>query len=112
MHHTMTLTSPWFGFVASGLKTVELRVHDAKRQRVRRGDTICFRHAKTGLPITRTVERVSTYPSFRAALGAVGLEHALPRCRDLDAGVETYEAIQGYAEGVRTHGVVAIALET
>ncbi|MEZ0481562.1 ASCH domain-containing protein [Planococcus sp. SSTMD024] len=66
MEHKMKLYEEPFLAIQSGKKTVEIRLHDPKRRKVKRGDTIEF--AK--LPgeddkITVKVKKLCTYPTFR-----------------------------------------------
>lgn len=45
MQHEMNLWSQPFSMIQNGEKTIELRLHDEKRQRIRVGDTILFKNA-------------------------------------------------------------------
>lgn len=40
--HNMTVKQPYFEYLRSGYKTIELRLYDSKRQLIRPGDEIIF----------------------------------------------------------------------
>lgn len=91
--HDMSLREGPFRAVASGKKTVELRLFDSKRQSVRVGDSIRFALAGGEESVTARVTGTHYFPSFEelyAALiprvGAVGLGYAegeIPRADDM-----------------------------
>ena len=67
MTHEMKLNPRPFAQIAEGSKTIELRLYDEKRQRVRVGDTIVF--TKTTDPtaqMTATVVKLHRFDSFAA----------------------------------------------
>lgn len=66
MEHHMHLFKTPFKMIQSGYKTVEVRLNDDKRRKLRPSDTIHF----TVLPeedqsVTVTVEKLETYPTFK-----------------------------------------------
>lgn len=44
IQHNMTLKQPYFNLIREGKKTVELRLFDDKRKKIRVGDTIRFQN--------------------------------------------------------------------
>lgn len=64
----MRLDRPYIDRVASGVKTVEIRVLDKKRSGIRVGDLVVFANGETELPMT--VEAVNVYESFPDAYRA------------------------------------------
>ena len=52
MNHKMTLKQPYFEYIRSGYKTIELRLYDDKRKLINPGDTITFSNGD----LTNTVE--------------------------------------------------------
>lgn len=50
--HNMTLKQPYFEYIRSGYKTIELRLYDNKRQLIRPGDQIIFQNGD----LTNTVK--------------------------------------------------------
>jgi ASC-1-like (ASCH) protein len=106
--HTMKLSSPWYELVCEEKKTVEIRLNDAKRQKVRVGDTIVFTHGKRSF--RRRVEKISRHVDFEHAIRASRLEKALPGVNTVADGVNIYHAIPGYKNGAEDYGVVAFYL--
>jgi ASC-1-like (ASCH) protein len=103
---TIVLSSPWFGFVACGLKTVELCPADGACSRLCSGDYVNFENKATGLCVRRRVDKVLRHAGTVAALETCGLERALPHCTDLATGAAFYRRTMGG----RGAGVVAVYL--
>lgn len=62
----MNLTDAPFTAIASGSKTIESRLYDAKRQEVSLGDEIIFTHAeKPGRQVRAVVVGLLRYRTFR-----------------------------------------------
>ncbi len=57
--------NPWEA-MAAGTKTVELRLLDEKRKRIKAGDTILFTCSKTGQVLRTEVVDVRVFPDFAA----------------------------------------------
>lgn len=81
--HGMSLREEPYRAIASGRKTVELRLYDPKRQALRVGDSIRFSLVGSDESVTATVTEVRYFPDFEtlyAALlpevGAAGLGYA------------------------------------
>lgn len=60
----MKLNSDPFIKIKSGKKTVELRLYDEKRQKLKNGDKIEFTNIKTGETLVCNVKRLHVFPSF------------------------------------------------
>ncbi len=72
MTHEMKLNDTPFRLVETGEKRVELRLQDEKRQKIRAGDAILFRHADDlSRTVTRYVVRLHAYPTFAALFTAL-----------------------------------------
>lgn len=63
MYHEMKLHPQPFDRIASGKKTIELRLHDEKRKKIQIGDTIIF--SKTTDPSERLETQVTGLYPFR-----------------------------------------------
>ena len=71
MIHTMRLAAVPFEAVASGRKTIEIRLNDEKRRRLRVGDNIVFVSAENPQRAVRvTVVALHPFPSFSALYAA------------------------------------------
>lgn len=110
--HEMRLWEAPFRAVASGRKTVEMRLYDPKRQSVRVGDAIHFTLADGHESVTAEVTALHVYPDFRTlynalipAMGAGALGYAEGETAD-PADMLVY-----YNEGdIRQYGVVGIEI--
>ena len=62
--HEMKLHSAPFEMIKSGQKTIELRLFDEKRQKIKQGDRIVFNNTATGDKLTTTVKKLHRFESF------------------------------------------------
>ena len=72
MIHYMNLHSGPFSTIRSGMKTIELRLYDEKRRRIREGDTIVFTCGDQTL--TAEVKALHRFSDFAALYAALPLE--------------------------------------
>ena len=109
MHH-MNLNARPFEMIKSGKKTIELRLWDEKRQKIKEGDSIIFTDNTTGETLTATVKKLHRFASFTE------LYQALPllQCGYTEEDVHTADPAdmeQYYsAEQQSKYGVVGIEL--
>ncbi len=68
--HQMKLRPAPFAAIQSGHKTVELRLNDGKRQKIKIGDTIVFTQTETGEQLHAEVIGLRRYPDFEAMYAA------------------------------------------
>ena len=71
--HTMKLHAAPFEKIKSGEKTIELRLYDEKRQKIKAGDTIVFTNTATGETLTKQVLQLHVFDSFRELYEALPL---------------------------------------
>ena len=71
--HTMKLHAAPFEKIKSGEKTIELRLYDEKRQKIKVGDTIVFTNNATGETLTKQVLQLHVFDSFRELYEALPL---------------------------------------
>ena len=64
MIHNLNLHSRPFEMIRSGRKTIELRLYDEKRQKIKVGDRITFTNTETGEKLTKTVKALRRFDSF------------------------------------------------
>ena len=62
--HRMKLNPEPFEMIKSGMKTIELRLFDEKRQRIKVGDRIIFTQTVTGEKLSIKVEKLHRFDSF------------------------------------------------
>ncbi len=111
--HRMTLHAAPFAAIASGRKTVELRLDDDKRRRISVGDTILFTRRDSTETLIVAVRALHRFPDFAAlyaallpTMGAEALGYA-PNEHPAPSDMEQYYA----PEEIRRLGVVGIELE-
>lgn len=105
--HTLTIRKPYFDLIASGAKTIEIRVGYPKIRKMAAGDTLRFHSGENAL-ITR-ITAMAEYASFEemldaednTAIGEPGMTRSqlLAACRDI------------YPPAKEALGVVAIHLD-
>lgn len=62
--HEMKLNPLPYEAISSGRKTVEMRLNDEKRRKIKAGDKIRFVNTESGEELLVLVESVTAYPSF------------------------------------------------
>ena len=110
--HHMKLHDQPFAMIADGRKTIELRLYDEKRRRIREGDTIVFsRSREPERQLRAKVVRLHRFGSFAELYRALPLEKCgyLPE-EVASASPEDMAAYYTAAEQARC-GVVGIELE-
>ena len=64
MTHSMQLQPAPFEMIRNGTKTIELRLFDEKRKKIRTGDTIIFTNTASKETLSVTVLGLSVFDSF------------------------------------------------
>ncbi|WP_457619653.1 HisA/HisF-related TIM barrel protein [Methanopyrus sp.] len=103
--HHMGLEEEYLNLIKEGKKTVEGRVKDDKRVRIKPGDKILFNRRL----LVKVVD-VREYDSFEEMLREEGLENVLPNVDSIEEGIEVYRRF--YSSGKeKMFGVLAIEIE-
>jgi len=110
MNHDMKLHPGPFGMIQSGEKTIELRLYDEKRQKIRVGDTIRFTNTATGEILTKTVRKLHRFDSFEALYGALPLLQCGYTPEDIHTAHPSDMEQYYSAEEQKQYGVVGIEL--
>ncbi|MER5521280.1 ASCH domain-containing protein [Streptomyces sp. NPDC002763] len=76
--HELNLYRQYFDLVATGTKTIEVRVKYPHLADIAAGDTIRFRVKGTDESCDVNVKRVTEYPDFEALLDGEGPAHVNP----------------------------------
>ncbi len=111
MNHNMNLSPVPFEMIKSGQKTIELRLNDEKRQRIKTGDTIIFSNTESGERLGVKVKQIHKFESFAQ------LYKSLPllSCGYTQADIETAkpEDMDVYysPERQKEYGVLGIEIE-
>ncbi len=108
--HNMNLNSSPFEMIKSGNKTIELRLFDEKRKKIKAGDTIIFTNNTTGEQLSATVVKLHRFDTFAALYNALPLLQCGYTVGDVDnakpSDMEQYYSL----EEQRKYGVVGIEL--
>ena len=73
IYHEMKLHHSPFEKIKSGTKTIELRLLDEKRRKIKAGDTIAFTDTETGERLCAEVIALHRFASFKELYGALPL---------------------------------------
>ena len=111
MTHHMNLKSPPFSLIASGKKTIELRLWDEKRQKIAPGDTIVFTNAAdTTQQIACSVEKLHLFADFPQLYEALPLDKCGYLPQEIPNASPADMDIYYPAQKQRQYGVVGIEL--
>lgn len=109
MTHNMKLNDRPFEMIKNGEKTVELRLYDEKRSKIKVGDCICFKSKKDEL--TATVKAVHIFKSFEELYAALPLDKCGYTADEL-ATASPDDMLEYYTkEQIEKYGVVGIEIE-
>ena len=106
----MKLNPPPFAMIKSGKKTIELRLFDEKRQKIKVGDKIVFTNTNTGEILDTTVVKLHRFNSFEELYKSLPLlkcgytEENIDKAKPSD--MEQYYSV----EEQKKYGVVGIEL--
>ncbi len=110
MAHYMKLHTSPFEKIKRGEKTIELRLYDEKRRKIKPGDTIVFTNTTTGEILEAAVLKLHRFDSFDALYQSLPLLQCGYTSEDIDtatpADMEQYYSV----EEQRKYGVVGIEL--
>lgn len=110
MEHEMRLAPAPFGMMLRGEKTIELRLYDGKRRRIRTGDRIRFVNTETGAALTARAAALHIFPSFEALYRGLPLK----KCgyTEENAASASPADMEAYysAEDIAKYGAVGIKL--
>ncbi|MBQ9773645.1 MAG: ASCH domain-containing protein [Clostridia bacterium] len=112
MTYIMQLNDEPFRLVREGIKTIELRLNDEKRRRIRVGDCITFLNRDNASEsLTARVIALHPFESFDALYAALPLDKCGYTAETIGAAsprdMDTYYS----AEDLEKHGVVGLEIE-
>lgn len=109
MNHKMNLNNRPFEMIKNGEKTIELRLYDEKRRKIKVGDTILF---KSGVgQLTASVKAVHIFRSFEELYAALPVDKCGYTADEL-ATASPDDMLEYYSkEQIEKYGVVGIEIE-
>ena len=112
MTHHMNLQPRPFELIASGKKTIELRLYDEKRQTIRPGDKIRFSNtANPARQLCAIVVKLHIFPSFQALYKSLPLEQCGYLPDELDTASPKDMELYYPPEKQAQYGVLGIELQ-
>ena len=112
MTHNMNLHAAPFDNIARGIKTIELRLYDEKRRRIKVGDEIVFTHSKD---FARTLHcrviALHIFPSFEELYSTLPLLKCGYTEDDIDTAAPADMDLYYSKEKQEKYGVVGIEIE-
>ena len=110
MIHNMKLHDSPFEKIQSGQKTIELRLFDEKRQKIKVGDVIEFTNTSNGEKMRATVKKLHRFESFAQLYKALPLLQCGYTSEDIDTAQPSDMEQYYSAEEQEKYGVVGIEL--
>ena len=106
----MNLSQPYFDMVKNGKKTVEIRLYDEKRRKLKIGDKIKFSNNETSETFVKEIKNIKLFESFRKAIEKTRLKNCMPNISRIDDAVKIYHSFSNYKSNEKELGVIAIFL--
>ncbi len=111
MTHTLNLNPQPFAMMADGRKTIELRLYDEKRRKIRVGDTLVFVHAEDATKtLTAKVTALHRFSDFAALYAALPLDKCGYLPEEIAAAAPADMNVYYSAERQAQYGVVGIEI--
>ena len=108
--HEMNLNPAPFEKIKSGQKTIELRLFDEKRQKIKTGDSIIFTNTVNGEKMCATVKKLYQFGSFEELYKTLPLLQCGYTTDDIDTAHPSDMEQYYSAEEQQKYGVVGIEL--
>ena len=109
MYKKMRLNEEPFEQIKNGSKTIELRLYDEKRRKLKAGDTICFK-SKTE-KLTATIKALHIFKDFEELYAALPLEKCGYSANEI-ATASPDDMLEYYTkEEIEKYGVVGFEIE-
>ena len=108
--HEMKLHASPFEKIRNGIKTIELRLFDEKRQTIQMGDDIIFTNTVSGEKLCATVKKLHRFDSFEELYKTLPLLQCGYTAEDVDTAHPSDMEQYYSAEEQKQYGVVGIEL--
>ena len=116
MKYTLDINNRPFKAIQSGVKKIEGRTttpwDKTPYYKLQKGDMILFINNMTREKMEAEILFVHHYSDTKSMLETEGLENVLSgKPKTTEHGIQSYNEIEGYKEGIRRNGIYAIGLE-
>lgn len=111
--HNMKLKEPYFTQVSNGIKTIEGRINDEKRQKIKEGDTIVFTSEVTGDIVYKSVSSLKSFnkeKTFSDVITEYNYNLLIPDAENVEEAVKVYTDIPNYVDNANKYGILFICL--
>jgi ASC-1-like (ASCH) protein len=111
--HNMKLKEPYFTQVSNGIKTIEGRINDEKRQKIKVGDTIAFTSEETGEIVYKSVSSLKSFnkeKTFSDVITEYNYKLLIPDAENVEEAVKVYTDIPSYVDNASKYGILFICL--
>ena len=107
MKHEMKLEDCFFNYIKSGTKRIEIRLNDAKRSLVKKGDVIRFRNIDSDDYLDVIVDELLYFENFQELINQVEIELIADKSFNKDKLLSELNRIYSLSKQER-YGVVGI----
>lgn len=116
MKYTLDINDRPFKAIKAGTKKVEGRTptqfDKTPFDRLKPGDLITFVNNVSGETLDVKVVFVHHYPNVKEMLESEGGQNVLSsEPKTIEHGIESFNSLEGYEEGIKKNGIYAIGLE-
>ena len=116
MEYTFDTNDRPFKAILAGTKKIECKTFTGSDKtpydKFKVGDTINLINNSTNETLKAKVTFIHRYPSTREMLEKEGPEKVLSsKPKTIEHGIEAYNSLDGYEEGIKKNGIYAIGLE-
>jgi len=116
MEYSIDLNPRPFDSIKKGIKKIEGRVPTEHNKnfplnKLKKGDIIAFTNNENGEIMKVNVLGVRHYKNVRLMLETEGTRNVLSSQGTVEEGIESYNRLKGYKEGVKKHGIYAIEVK-
>ena len=111
--HKMKLKEPYFTQVSNGIKTIEGRINDEKRQKIKVGDTIEFTSEETGKIVYKSVSSLKSFnkdKTFSDVITEYNYNLLIPDAENVEEAIKVYTDIPSYVDNASKYGILFICL--
>ena len=111
--HNMKLKEPYFTQVSNGIKTIEGRINDEKRQKIKVGDIIAFTSEQTGEIVYKSVSSLKSFnkeKTFSDVITEYNYKLLIPDAENVEEAVKVYTDIPNYVDNASKYGILFICL--
>jgi ASC-1-like (ASCH) protein len=105
---TLKLKEPFYTQVKNGTKTLEGRVNDNKRKKLKQFECITITDTENNNPFEVVLNKLTYYDSFEEMVQKNNTSKLIPSAKTKEEALAVYINIPGYVEEAKVYGVVCL----